>query len=64
MVMSSPVSERGEFQSTLSMRRATAVLNRYGALLIQFQSTLSMRRATLADIVSENGQYDFNPRSP
>ena len=34
------------FQSTLPLRGATAVLNRYGALLIQFQSTLPLRGAT------------------
>ncbi len=41
-------AERGEFQSTLSMRRATGDYYDLHNLLTRFQSTLSMRRATCA----------------
>ena len=50
------------FQSTLSMRRATAPGPTPG-MGTQFQSTLSMRRATQSDGPLP-ASTDFNPRSP
>ncbi|EDN82195.1 hypothetical protein BIFADO_02323 [Bifidobacterium adolescentis L2-32] len=35
-----------EFQSTLSVRRATGTTGKLGEITIKFQSTLSVRRAT------------------
>ena len=45
-------AECGEFQSTLSMRRATNVTDSLEPSPVQFQSTLSMRRAT--DYINHN----------
>ena len=54
---------RFQFQSTLSLRRAT--LHGSEALSSsQFQSTLSLRRATRAGRPTPRGEYHFNPRSP
>ena len=51
------------FQSTLSMRRATAVTF-YLRVSIVFQSTLSMRRATAELVEQRVKKVNFNPRSP
>ena len=52
-----------QFQSTLSLRRATFVFF-IGIPHFSFQSTLSLRRATGDRIVRRDGTRDFNPRSP
>ena len=44
------------FQSTLSMRRATANMMRLDNAIDVFQSTLSMRRATVHDTSAESVQ--------
>ena len=52
-----------QFQSTLSLRRATG----YQFLcdwVAQFQSTLSLRRATFKIKIDSLLDADFNPRSP
>ena len=52
-----------EFQSTLSLRRATSPARRPPRPSI-FQSTLSLRRATGHFPAKGPHSYDFNPRSP
>ena len=52
-----------QFQSTLSMRRATGNSST-SAVPLRFQSTLSMRRATAMVWQSRPQSLDFNPRSP
>ena len=41
-----------EFQSTLSVRRATGTTGKLGEITIKFQSTLSVRRATIESVES------------
>ena len=53
-----------EFQSTLSMRRATQYAQQSADWGYQFQSTLSMRRATLQYTPKPTITGYFNPRSP
>ena len=53
-----------QFQSTLSLRRATASLHRGVASHTVFQSTLSLRRATVHRNATAPGHLHFNPRSP
>ena len=53
-----------EFQSTLSMRRATRTAKITRRFTPTFQSTLSMRRATMPTILRSMWPPNFNPRSP
>ena len=53
-----------EFQSTLSLRRATACPLVARSAFAKFQSTLSLRRATTDPQVCQIIHIDFNPRSP
>ena len=52
-----------EFQSTLSMRRAT-IISIHALRIEPFQSTLSMRRATIQSSALRCMKEYFNPRSP
>ena len=51
------------FLSTLSLRRATAVIRQFPSHA-RFLSTLSLRRATVENIRHKNVRGDFYPRSP
>ena len=53
-----------QFQSTLSVRRATLFFFSLSFSLFEFQSTLSVRRATTASGVANANGDNFNPRSP
>ena len=62
-----------KFQSTLSMRRATTLFERFNKIIRRFQSTLSMRRATLVvaamimpyiSIHALHEESDFSQRKP
>ena len=57
------LGEYQAFQSTLSMRRATAYFCTVPDASL-FQSTLSMRRATGLTRINNRRITDFNPRSP
>ena len=51
------------FLSTLSLRRATVLLNSSTIAMI-FLSTLSLRRATGYNVITHGNVGDFYPRSP
>ena len=65
LVLSSSHLDTNEFQSTLSVRRATLwVVFPSVVITSKFQSTLSVRRATNCHLISTSNNYYFNPRSP
>ena len=53
-----------QFQSTLSVRRATLLNTSIAVFVLIFQSTLSVRRATEYLIWLSYINFHFNPRSP
>ena len=59
-----PRLDSNQFQSTLSLRRATRVSPTPRDTRILFQSTLSLRRATQVWQYLADGPPYFNPRSP
>ena len=52
------------FLSTLSLRRATPIIQEITVLTVAFLSTLSLRRATANSQPGRQARHDFYPRSP
>ena len=58
------IDRDNEFQSTLSLRRATMDIVPMQVTYATFQSTLSLRRATSRAARRSSAATNFNPRSP